>query len=122
MIFLAIIFLLFNFLKAEITMKKFELHQAECDELLGILKRTIDHGENNSALLIGSRGVGKTYLVNKCLRRLKVYMKSTKCENDFFLVNLSGKTIGYLADFECVLKMIFDVQRMRAHGRQISSG
>ncbi len=72
-------------------MKTFNLHETECDELLGILKRTIDHGENNSVLVIGPRGTGKTYLVNKCMRNLKDHLKSLKCENDLFIVNLSGK-------------------------------
>jgi AAA+ ATPase superfamily predicted ATPase len=71
-------------------MKQFNLHETECDELLGLLKRTIDHGENNSALIIGPRGTGKTNLVNKCLRKLKDHLKSVRCEGDLFLVNLSG--------------------------------
>ncbi len=72
-------------------MKLFELHEKECDELLSIFKRTLDHGENNSALIIGPRGTGKTYLVNRALSKLKDYLKSKKCENDLVILKLSGK-------------------------------
>ncbi|XP_069717798.1 origin recognition complex subunit 4 isoform X2 [Phaenicophaeus curvirostris] len=39
--------------------------------LLELLKRTIIHGESNSALLIGPRGSGKTVLLNHALNQLK---------------------------------------------------
>ncbi|XP_053926325.1 origin recognition complex subunit 4 isoform X1 [Cuculus canorus] len=39
--------------------------------LLELLKRTIIHGESNSALLIGPRGSGKTVLLNHALNELR---------------------------------------------------
>lgn len=36
-----------------------ELHQQPQEEILNILRRSIYHGENNSALVIGARGSGK---------------------------------------------------------------
>lgn len=38
-----------------------ESQKNACDELAGVIKRTIDHGENNSVLVIGPRGNYKLY-------------------------------------------------------------
>ncbi|NWX20687.1 ORC4 protein, partial [Aegotheles bennettii] len=60
--------------------------------LLELLKRTVVHGESNSALIIGPRGSGKTALLNHVLKEL-TEMKRVK-ENllEFFMKNhfLSG--------------------------------
>ncbi|KFP89564.1 Origin recognition complex subunit 4 [Apaloderma vittatum] len=39
--------------------------------LMELLKRTVIHGESNSALIIGPRGSGKTALLNRVLKELK---------------------------------------------------
>ena len=66
------------------------VHQNECDDLFNLLKRTIDHGENNSALVIGPRGSGKTCIINYALERLKQLMKEKKCDSDLIIIQLSG--------------------------------
>ncbi|XP_060520688.1 origin recognition complex subunit 4 [Cylas formicarius] len=57
------------------------------NQLYDLLQRTIEHGESNSMLLLGPRGIGKTRLVNDLIRELE----STEfLKNDFILVKLHG--------------------------------
>ncbi|NXH58276.1 ORC4 protein, partial [Rhabdornis inornatus] len=56
--------------------------------LLELLKRTMVHGESNSALIIGPRGSGKTTLLNHVLKELRE-MKQVR--EDLLEVHLNGK-------------------------------
>ncbi|XP_043599414.1 origin recognition complex subunit 4 [Bombus pyrosoma] len=66
---------------------KFRHHVKERMHILELLKRTVDMGESNSALLIGPRGSGKTTLINSILKELS-YVKSFK--ENALIVNLHG--------------------------------
>ncbi|CAK9817583.1 Origin recognition complex subunit 4 [Anthophora quadrimaculata] len=66
---------------------KFRHHVKERMHILELLKRTVEMGESNSALLIGPRGSGKTTLINSVLKELSS-MKNFK-ENTL-IVNLHG--------------------------------
>lgn len=66
---------------------KFRHHTKERQHVLELLKRTVECGESNSALLIGPRGSGKTTLVNSVLKELsslKNFMDNA------LIVNLHG--------------------------------
>ncbi|XP_033336285.1 origin recognition complex subunit 4 [Megalopta genalis] len=66
---------------------KFRHHVKERMHVLELLKRTVDMGESNSALLIGPRGSGKTTLINSVLKELSS-IKSFK--ENALIVNLHG--------------------------------
>ena len=66
-------------------MKELNIHKTAEEELLNVFKSVIENGENNSALVIGPRGSGKTHLIRKCLDKVCTAM------NEVLLVNLSGK-------------------------------
>ncbi|XP_012274569.1 origin recognition complex subunit 4 [Orussus abietinus] len=65
----------------------FRGHAKERLHLLDLLKRTVETGESNSALLIAPRGSGKTMLINSILKELSV-LKSFK--DNAIIVNLHG--------------------------------
>ncbi len=71
-------------------MKELDIHQNAHDELYTVLRGVIENGENNSALVIGPRGSGKTFMINKCLHKLTASLQERNCATDFTLVNLSG--------------------------------
>jgi predicted AAA+ superfamily ATPase len=71
-------------------MKTFDIHKKSEEELLNVFRRLIYHGENNSALLIGPRGSGKTTLIKQVLESLRHELKEKNCSDDMILVNLSG--------------------------------
>lgn len=71
-------------------MKTLDIHSNQEQELLSVLKGLVYHGENNSALVIGPRGSGKTFLVRQVLLNLRNDMKEKKCSDDLILVHLSG--------------------------------
>jgi origin recognition complex subunit 4 len=71
-------------------MSLLESQNNACEDLLTVLKRTIDYGENNSVLVIGPRGSGKTHVVNITIDRVKEYLKAKNCENDLIIIKLSG--------------------------------
>ncbi|NWS83507.1 ORC4 protein, partial [Toxostoma redivivum] len=56
--------------------------------LLELLKRTMVHGESNSALIIGPRGSGKTTLLNHVLKDLR---EMKQVGEDLLEVHLNGK-------------------------------
>ncbi|NXC52874.1 ORC4 protein, partial [Aleadryas rufinucha] len=60
--------------------------------LLELLKRTMVHGESNSALIIGPRGSGKTALLNHVLKDLREMKQVTENLLELFMKNpfLSG--------------------------------
>ncbi|XP_011312186.1 origin recognition complex subunit 4 [Fopius arisanus] len=66
---------------------KFRHHAKERQNVLELLKRTVEAGESNSALLIGPRGSGKTTLVNSVLKELSV---SKSFKENALIVNLHG--------------------------------
>ncbi|XP_015602617.1 origin recognition complex subunit 4 [Cephus cinctus] len=66
---------------------KFRHHVKERLHVYDLLKRTVEMGESNSALLIGPRGSGKTTLVNSVLKELET-LKSFK--ENALIVNLHG--------------------------------
>lgn len=74
-------------------MKELNQHDKSRDEILSILKRSIYHGENNSALVIGPRGSGKTYLINEAIKMLRAELKAQNCSSDVIIVSLSGSLI-----------------------------
>ncbi|ERF76682.1 hypothetical protein EPUS_02221 [Endocarpon pusillum Z07020] len=59
--------------------------EAEYSKLYTLLSATIKSGEGNSILLLGSRGAGKTCLVETAIANL-----ATECAGDFHVVRLSG--------------------------------
>ena len=71
-------------------MTSLEAQNKACEEIYTVIRRTIEYGENNSALVIGPRGSGKTHVLNDSIERVKEYLKSKKCENDLIIVKLSG--------------------------------
>ena len=71
-------------------MKSLEIHKNAEEELFNVFKSVIFHGENNSALVIGPRGSGKTFLIKKVLSRIYDHLREKNCSTDFLLVNLSG--------------------------------
>ncbi|KAJ8960326.1 hypothetical protein NQ318_004060, partial [Aromia moschata] len=62
-------------------------YEKERDQIFDLLKRTVECGESNSALLIGPRGCGKTTLVNDVLRDLT---SNISFVSDAILVKLHG--------------------------------
>lgn len=71
-------------------MKELDIHKNAEDELYNVFKSVIQNGENNSAMVIGPRGSGKSFLIKKCLAKLVNSLKEKNCSSDFMLVNLSG--------------------------------
>lgn len=71
-------------------MKSLDIHKGAEEELFNVFKSVIFHGENNSALVIGPRGSGKTFLVKKVLSKIYAELTAQNCSTDFLLVNLSG--------------------------------
>lgn len=71
-------------------MKAFDIHQQSQEDLLNLLRRLVYHGENNSALVIGPRGSGKTFLINKVIGLFIEELKLKNCSDDFIVVHLSG--------------------------------
>ncbi|CAM2100516.1 unnamed protein product [Caretta caretta] len=61
--------------------------QLQYKHLLELLKRTIIHGESNSALIIGPRGSGKTMLLNYVLKEL---MEVKQVRENLLQVHLNG--------------------------------
>jgi origin recognition complex subunit 4 len=72
-------------------MKLFDIHQKAEQELINVFKRLIDYGENNSALIIGPRGSGKTFLIKHAIKRFRDQLKRKNSANDFIVVYLAGK-------------------------------
>ena len=81
-------------------MKAFDIHQKSQEELLNLLRRLVYHGENNSALVIGPRGSGKTFLINQVLQTFNQELKDKKCSDDFIVVYLSGRIFTRI--FKCL--------------------
>lgn len=71
-------------------MKELDIHQNAEDELYNVFNSVFQNGENNSAMVIGPRGSGKTFMIKKCLDRLRKNLIAKNCSSDFLLVNLSG--------------------------------
>ncbi|CAF0767753.1 unnamed protein product [Brachionus calyciflorus] len=71
-------------------MKAFNIHEKSQEELINLLRRLVYHGENNSALVIGPRGSGKTFLINRVLQTFNQELKDKKCSDDLIVVYLSG--------------------------------
>jgi origin recognition complex subunit 4 len=71
-------------------MKGLDIHKRSQEELINILKRLIYHGENNSALVIGPRGSGKTYMINEALETLRTELRQQNCTSDLIIIYLSG--------------------------------
>ncbi|XP_035904740.1 origin recognition complex subunit 4 [Anopheles stephensi] len=61
-----------QFLKSRLTTDRASFHgyEAERQNIHDLLERTAEHGESNSALLLGPRGIGKTSLVVSVLAEL----------------------------------------------------
>ncbi|XP_050076228.1 origin recognition complex subunit 4 [Anopheles maculipalpis] len=61
-----------RFLKSRLMMDRATFHgyEAERQNIHDLLERTAEHGESNSALLLGPRGIGKTTLVVSVLAEL----------------------------------------------------
>ncbi|XP_308701.3 origin recognition complex subunit 4 [Anopheles gambiae] len=61
-----------RFLKARLLTDRASFHgyEAERQQIHDLLERTAEHGESNSALLLGPRGIGKTTLVTSVLVQL----------------------------------------------------
>lgn len=75
-------------------MKTLDIHQNAEEELLNVFRSVIFHGENHSALVIGPRGSGKTFLIKKVLTKIYNELREQNCSTDFLLVNLSGQLIS----------------------------
>jgi origin recognition complex subunit 4 len=67
-----------------------EIHKRSEEELTNVLKRLIYHGENNSALVIGPRGSGKTFLINQALESIRQDFREKNCTSDLIIIYLSG--------------------------------
>jgi origin recognition complex subunit 4 len=59
--------------------------EVEYSKLQSLLSATVKAGEGNSILLLGSRGVGKTCLVETVIANL-----GTECTEDFHVIRLNG--------------------------------
>lgn len=66
---------------------EFRQYAKERSNVLELVKRTIEMGESNSALLIGPRGSGKNILINSVLKELCL---TKEFENNGLLINLHG--------------------------------
>ncbi|XP_063217743.1 origin recognition complex subunit 4 isoform X2 [Bacillus rossius redtenbacheri] len=66
----------------------FRGHENEKTNVLTLLKRTIEFGESNSALIIGPRGSGKTTLVRHALRELR---QAPSFDAQALVVRLDGR-------------------------------
>lgn len=71
-------------------MQELDIHKNAEDELYNVFKSVIENGENNSAMVIGPRGSGKSFMIKKCLDKLSSNLRKKNCSSDFLLVNLSG--------------------------------
>lgn len=71
-------------------MKGLDIHKKSEEDLINILRRLVYHGENNSALVIGPRGSGKTFLIRQALENFNNELKEKNCSDDLILVYLSG--------------------------------
>uniref|UniRef100_A0A182JRQ1 Origin recognition complex subunit 4 n=1 Tax=Anopheles christyi TaxID=43041 RepID=A0A182JRQ1_9DIPT len=78
-----------RFLKARLLTDRASFHgyEAERLQIYDLLKRTAEHGESNSALLLGPRGIGKTTLVTSVL--VELLSKETFHRNSL-IVYLNG--------------------------------
>lgn len=72
-------------------MKELDIHKNAEDELYNVFRCVIESGENNSAMVIGPRGSGKTFLVKKCLEKVISSLRAKNASTDILLVNLSGQ-------------------------------
>eukprot|EP01135_Chromosphaera_perkinsii_P007341 Nk52_evm1s793 gene=Nk52_evmTU1s793 len=54
----------------------------ERERLYGILSRTIRYGESNSLIMVGPRGVGKSLLLESCLKQIELEDKEGKEEEE----------------------------------------
>lgn len=66
------------------------IHQDLIDDCVSLIKRTIDHCENNSALVIGPRGSGKTFIIQEAIKTISSYLEEKGCKNDLLVLRLSG--------------------------------
>jgi origin recognition complex subunit 4 len=66
------------------------IHQDLIDDIISLVKRTIDHGENSSALVIGPRGSGKTFIIQKAVLTINSYLEEKGCKDDLLVLKLSG--------------------------------
>ena len=71
-------------------MNSISIYKNSEDELLDVLRRVIYNCENNSTLIIGPRGSGKTYLINNVFKRLLNELREKNSGDDLLIVNLSG--------------------------------
>ena len=74
-------------------MRVLDIHKNAEDELLKVLSGLINYGENNSALVIGPRGSGKTFLIRQVLQTLRNQLKDRNCSDDLIVVRLSGRIL-----------------------------
>jgi len=79
--------------------RRFQEHtdMSLCDEVFGVLRRSLSQGEaseNSSVLLLGESGAGKTHAVEWCLEKLREVQHS--------LVVLRAHGGAYASDAECV--------------------
>jgi origin recognition complex subunit 4 len=66
------------------------LNSRALEDLTNILRRSIYQGENNSALVIGSRGSGKSHLINASLVQIRNELHKESCSSDVIIIRLSG--------------------------------
>ncbi|XP_021933579.1 origin recognition complex subunit 4 isoform X2 [Zootermopsis nevadensis] len=66
---------------------EFSGHEKERSHLSDLVRRTVEMGESNSALLIGPRGCGKTALLNSVINELK---NEKSFHEKAFVVELNG--------------------------------
>ncbi|XP_018577250.1 origin recognition complex subunit 4 isoform X2 [Anoplophora glabripennis] len=77
-----------NYLKTNILNNNtFIGREDERKEIFDLIQKTVQHGESNSALVVGPRGSGKTALIEDVLTELQ---KSQTFNNDAILVKLHG--------------------------------
>ncbi|KAG8035570.1 hypothetical protein G9C98_000998 [Cotesia typhae] len=65
-----------------------QYYTKERQHIYDLIRRTVESGESNSALLIGPRGSGKTSLINSVLNELSSSLKDFK--STALIVNLNG--------------------------------
>ena len=72
-------------------MRSLDIYKNSEADLLDVLKRVIFNCENNSTLIIGPRGSGKTFLIKRVFEKLFAEMRErNSSEDDLLIVNLSG--------------------------------
>jgi predicted AAA+ superfamily ATPase len=74
-------------------MRSLDIHKNAEDELHKVLSGLINYGENNSALVIGPRGSGKTFLIKQVLQTLRHELRERNCSDDLIVIRLSGRFI-----------------------------